>query len=76
MATKTLRELVTVWGFDINVKPLQNVESSLKNIKSAAQTVGAIAVGSAAALFGMAEMVSRAGNEIRITADKIGLNIK
>jgi len=39
MAT-TLRELVTEWGFDIDDKPLRQMDRSIKGLKSSLATVG------------------------------------
>jgi len=50
MAT-TLRELVTTWGFDINEKPLKQMDASINGIKSTLATVG-IAIGAVGAAVG------------------------
>lgn len=67
----TVRELVTVWGFDIDEKPLKNLENSIEDITGALKVAGAIAVGAGAALFGMAKNVSLAGKEISETSQEL-----
>ena len=54
----TVRELVTVWGFDIHDKPLKKVENSFKILQRSALVVGA-SVGVAAAKIGL--LVNEAG---------------
>ena len=70
----TIRELVTIWKFDIDAKPLKNLEAGLENIKTGVIAIGALTVTAGAALFGLAKVTADAGTEISVTADKVGLS--
>jgi len=70
----TVRELVTKWGFEIDDKPLKKLDKGIADTKSSLKALGAIAIGTGAALFGMAKMTADAGNEIQVTSDKVGLS--
>lgn len=69
----TVRELVTIWGFDIDDKPIKNLEKGVKNVTDSLKVAGAIAIGAGAALFGMAKSVSLAGREISDTAKELSI---
>lgn len=47
MANQTVRELITVWGFDVRDKPLENLSTQLKLLKRTAIGVGAAVAASA-----------------------------
>jgi tape measure domain-containing protein len=61
MAGKSIvRELVTVWGFDIDEKPINDIEDSVRSIKSTIKQM-TIAVGAAAA--GVGFLLREAGED-------------
>lgn len=72
----TARELFTTWGFDIDDKPLQQLNKNLNSIKNTLKVVGIAAVASAGALFGIAKSVAIAGDQTAKTADKLGVGIE
>jgi len=67
----TVRELVTVWGFDIDDKPLKNMEKGVKDISDGLKVVGGIALAAGATLFGMAKSTSLAGEELAKTSEEL-----
>lgn len=70
----TVRELVTSWGFDINEKPLKELDKSINGMKSTLKTIGITAVAAAGSLFGIALGTAKAGDEAYKTSQKIGVN--
>ena len=71
-----VRELVTIWGFDIDGKPLKDLDNGLKNIQGSVKAIGLLVVGASAAIFGLAKSTAIAGDEIAKTADKLGVGIE
>jgi TP901 family phage tail tape measure protein len=69
----TVRELVTSWGFDIDEKPLKELDKSIKNIKSTLTHIGIAAGAAVAGIFGIVETTASAGEEAAKTAQKIGM---
>jgi TP901 family phage tail tape measure protein len=69
-----IRELLTVWGFDIDDKPLKELESSIDTVNRAIKVTAAVGITAAASLFGLAKTASSAGDGIAKTADKIGFS--
>lgn len=55
-----VRELVTLWGFDIDKKPLQELDAGINTIKGSLKAVG-IAIGTVTA--GIGFLLNRAGGE-------------
>ena len=71
-----VRELVTTWGFDVDDKPIRQLEKNLGNIKRNVVIIGAAAVASAAVLFGLAKSSAALGTSVGDTADKLGLEVE
>lgn len=72
----TVRELVTVWGFDIDEGPLKKLESNLSNLKKQAKAVG-IQIGlTGAALFGIAKATANAGDEAAAMSEMLDLGVE
>lgn len=76
MATVPVRELVTKWGFDIDKKPLAEMEKGVQNLKSSLTAIGIIATGTAAALFGLAKSVADQGENAAKAAAETGLQVE
>jgi len=64
----TIRELVTKWGFDIDTKPLQDMDDGIETLKTNIALVGTVAAASAASIFGLAKSTADAGDEIKKTS--------
>ena len=60
MAGGVVRELVTLWGFDIDKKPLQELDAGINTIKASLKAVG-IATAATAGAIGF--LLNRAGGE-------------
>jgi hypothetical protein len=68
----TVRELVTTWGFQVDEKPLQQLEHSFKRLSlGVAGLYGYISSG-ATTLFGLAAHTAEVGHEAADTAEKVG----
>ena len=74
MAAIPVRELVTIWGFDIDDKPLKQMEVGVKNVKQSLAVVGAVAAASAGTLFGLAKSVANTGEEVTKNAAQVGIS--
>lgn len=70
----TVRELVTTWGFDIDEKPLKELDKKIDGMKSTLKTIGFVAAAAAGSLFGIALGTAKAGDEAYKTSQKIGVN--
>jgi hypothetical protein len=70
MAT-TVRELFTTWGFDIDEKPLNEMESTLKTLKHAVAALITIETGKR--LFEIVSGTAEWGDQVLKTAQKIGM---
>ncbi len=69
-----IRELLTVWGFDVDEKPIKKLEASISTVNKAIKATAAIGVTAATTLFGLAKSASATGDQIAKTADKIGFS--
>lgn len=72
MAT-TARELFTTWGFDINDKPLQDLNKHVNSVKNTLKALSIAAAASAGALFGIAKSVADAGDKAAKLSRALGL---
>ena len=68
-----VRELITRWGFQVDDKPLTDLENGINNLKNSVLVVGAAAIAAAGSLFGLAQSVANIGDEARKTAQGLGL---
>lgn len=71
----TVRELVTSWGFDIDEKPLKELDNHIKGIKTTISHVAIAAGAAVAGIFGIVATTASAGEEAAKTAQKIGMQI-
>lgn len=76
MAKKTVKEVVTKWGFQVDKKPLEDMKKSIAGVKANLFALGASALGSATAIFGLAEHTAEAANEMRFAAARAGMSTK
>lgn len=72
----TVRELLTTWGFETDTKPLESLNKSLSDVKTTVTLIGAQAIASAGALFGLANSVATTGDEFAKTASRMGINVE
>jgi hypothetical protein len=69
-----VRELLTVWGFDIDEKPMKKLEASIATVNNAIKVTAYAGAAAAGILFGLAKSASEVGDQIAKTADKIGFS--
>lgn len=60
MAGGVVRELVTLWGFEIDKKPLQELDAGINTIKASLKAVGVVTAATAGAI---GFLLNRAGGE-------------
>lgn len=76
MAGIAVRELVTLWGFDIDQKPLDRLDNGIKNVKQSLATIGAITAAAAGTLFGLAKFTANAGDQAFKMSQKVGIGVE
>lgn len=70
----TLRELVTRWTFDIDDKPIKNVEEKFSNLTSSVGTLALGIAGASASIFGFVKVSANMGEEIGKMSEKFGIS--
>lgn len=70
----TVRELVTKWGFEINDKPLKDMNAAIKDATIAVAAVGGAMVAAAGTIFGFAKFTANAGEEALKMSQKLGIS--
>jgi hypothetical protein len=68
----TVRELVTTWGFDIDTKPLEQMEKHVGGLKETILHLSELLIGEGASFFGLAETTAEAGVNFKKTAEEVG----
>ncbi|QMV49881.1 MAG: tail tape measure protein [Mu-like cryoconite phage AB09] len=71
-----VKSLVTRWGFEVDLKPLQKMKDSLADLKHGVQILGIEAAAAAASLFIVAETTAKAGKEASLNAQRTGMNVE
>lgn len=71
-----VRELFTLWGFDIDTKPLKEVDGLIAKTKSGLSMAKWAIGGTIAAALGAAKFTANAGDEAVKTAQKVGLTVE
>src|SRR4051812_29835036 len=71
-----VRELITLWGFDIDAKPLEHLEHRVETLKHTIHVLAETLVGGALTLFGLAEASVHTGVELLRTSERLGINIE
>lgn len=72
----TLRELVTVWGFDIDAKPLERLEKRIESTKETIKHILEAGAEAAASLFEMARETAKAGDEAVKMSQRVGVGVE
>lgn len=72
----TIRELVTKWAFDIDDKPIKNVEAKFSNLTASVAQLGLGVAAAAGTIFGIVKTTANAGDEALKTSQKIGVNVE
>ena len=65
---------MTSWGFDIDDKPLRELNEHVNGLKETVLHLGELILGEGASLFGLAESTADAGVEMQRTAEAVGTN--
>ena len=76
MASITVRSLLTKWGFEANTKPIEKLNKSLADTKTAVTLIGAAVISQVGVLFGLTNVVSAAGDEFAKMASRIGIDVE
>ena len=71
---ETQRKLVTRWGFQVDLKPLEKMHAAIAEMKSGIKGLALEAAGAAIVLFEMAETTAKLGKETALNAQKTGLS--
>ncbi len=72
----TVRELVVKWGFDVNTKPIDDLNKTIKQTSVSVAAVGAAVAAAGATLFGFAKFTADAGDEALKTSQKLGIGVE
>lgn len=70
-----IRELINRIGFDVNDKPLKDLDANLKSVKNSFLAVGAAVAAATAALGGIILSTAKAGDEFAKTSQRVGIAI-
>jgi hypothetical protein len=76
MAGEVVRELITVWGFDVKDAPLKKLDKSIDVIKTSLKVATGLTVGLGASLFGIAKTVANVGDEAMKSSRALGVNVE
>src|ERR1019366_4465733 len=76
MAQGVFKELTTLWGFDIDMGPLEKMEKGVVSLKSALGHTAEFATGLVAGLFGIADFTAHGGHDILMTAESLDISTK
>ena len=74
MAQGVFKELTTLWGFDIDMGPLEKMEKGVVTLKSALGHTAEFATGLVAGLFGISDFTSNTGHDILMTAERLDIS--
>jgi len=69
-----VRELLTTWGFKVDDKALNKLDSQVKSLTKSFALIGAAGVAAGAAMFGLAKSTAASGDYFRKTSQAIGVN--
>lgn len=70
----TIRELITRWTFDIDDKPLKEVEGKFSELTGSVKTLAVGIAGVSATIFGFVKLSANAGEEVGKLSDKFGIS--
>jgi hypothetical protein len=70
----TVRELITIWGFNVDHAPLKKMEGNIKSLKGELKTTFLIAAGGIATMFGLAKFTANAGEAVVKGSQKLQMS--
>lgn len=70
----TIRELITRWTFDIDDKPIKDIESKFSDLTSSVKTLSIGIAGVSASIFGFVKLSANAGEEAGKLSEKFGIS--
>jgi len=73
---ETQRKLVTRWGFQVDLKPLEKMRTSIAELKSGIKGIALEAAASATALFETAETTATLGKQMSLAAQRAGMGVE
>lgn len=72
----SVQELVTKYTFDIDTKPLENVENKVQGLVTFMAKLGAAGAAAAGTVFAWTKLTAQAGDEALATSQKLGLSVE
>lgn len=72
----TLQDLVTKYTFDIDTKPLEDVQNKVSGLVGFAAKLGAAGAAAAGTLFALAKTTASAGDEALAASQKLGISVE
>lgn len=71
-----VRELVTVWGFEVDMKPLERLDQAIETTKGALKSIAVTAAAAGGAVFGLVKFTADAGDHAFKMAQKVGIGVE
>lgn len=71
-----VRKLVTRWGFQVDLKPLEQMKKSVAEMKAGIRGIATEATAAATTLFVMAETTAKYGKEASLSAQRSGMSVE
>lgn len=71
-----VRELFTVWGFEVDMKPLERLDQAIETTKSAITQIAVTAAAAGGAVFGLVKFTADAGDHAFKMAQKVGIGVE
>lgn len=72
----TVRELITIWGFKVDEKPMKKMEERITSLKGELKSTFLTASAGLATAFGLAKFTANTGEEAVKVSAKLGLSIR
>lgn len=76
MGQTSIRELVSIWGWEIDFKPLEKMEKKVESLKESIKHVLEVGAAAATSLFEMARETAFAGSEAEHLAKQTGIGVE
>lgn len=71
-----VRELFTVWGFEVDMKPLEKLDQAIETTKSALKSIAVTAAAAGGSVFGLVKLTADAGDHAFKMAQKVGIGVE
>lgn len=71
-----VRELFTVWGFEVDMKPLERLDQAIETTKGALKSIAVTAAAAGGSVFGLVKFTANAGDHALKMAQKVGIGVE